>query len=194
MEEHKGNHKEQRKNLEKAGKEDKREERVITVQESEYLQLKDAAEKSKEYWDRLLRLQADFENTRKRFERERQDFMKFANEGVILELLNILDDLERAVELAQEKHQDLPAFLKGIEMVLAHLYEMLKEHGVKPIEAVGKQFDPNFHEALMQVEDKDAEENTVLEELQKGYCLNDRIIRTAKVKVSKKNSEEEGKK
>jgi len=104
----------------------------------------------------------------------------------VIELLNILDDLERAVDLAESKHQDLPAFLKGVEMILAHLYEMLKEYGVRPIEAQGKSFDPNLHEALMQVEDKDRPENTVIEELQKGYLLNDRVIRTAKVKVSKK--------
>jgi molecular chaperone GrpE len=90
------------------------------------------------------------------------------------------------VELAQSKHQDLAAFLKGAEMILVHLYEMLKEHGVRPIEANGKIFDPNYHEALMQIESKDVPEHTVVEELQKGYLLNDRVIRTAKVKVAKK--------
>ena len=134
----------------------------------------------------MLRLQAEFDNAKKRLEKEKQDFVKFANEGIILELLNILDDLERTVDLAQSKHQDLSAFLKGVEMILAHLYEMLKEYGVKPIEAQGKLFDPHYHEALMQAENKDVPEHTILEELQKGYLLNDRVIRTAKVKVSKK--------
>ncbi|MBI5145588.1 MAG: nucleotide exchange factor GrpE, partial [Candidatus Omnitrophica bacterium] len=124
--------------------------------------------------------------TRKRLEKEKQDFVKFANEGLILELLNILDDLERAVGLAESKHQDLPAFLKGVEMVLAHLYEMLKSYGVQPIETQGKLFDPHYHEALMQAEDAAQPEHTIVEELQKGYMLNDRVIRTAKVKVSKK--------
>lgn len=165
---------------------EKKEEQVVSLKESEYLKLKGEADKAQEYWDRLLRLQADFDNTRKRLEREKQDFVKFANEGIILELLNILDDLERTVDLAQSKHQDLSAFLKGVEMILAHLYEMLKEYGVKPIEAQGKLFDPNYHEALMQAENKDVPEHTILEELQKGYLLNDRVIRTAKVKVSKK--------
>jgi molecular chaperone GrpE len=167
-------------------KEEKKEEKLVTLKEAEYLKLKEEAEKSKEYWDRLLRLQADFENNRKRLEKERQEFARFANEGIILELLNILDDMERAVGLAQSGHEDFPAFKKGVEMILAHLYELLKEHGVKPIEAEGKTFDPHFHEALMQVEDKNAPEQTVLEELQKGYLLNDRVIRTAKVKVSKR--------
>ena len=162
------------------------EEKLITIKESEYLNLKEAAEKGSESWDKLLRIQADFENTRKRLEREKQDFIKFANESLILELLNILDDLERVVNLAESKSQDLPAFLKGVEMILAHLYEMLKEHGVKSVDAQGKLFDPNFHEALMQAENSDLPEHTVVEELQKGYLLNDRVIRTAKVKVSKK--------
>ena len=162
------------------------EEKLITIKESEYLKLKETAEKGGESWDKLLRIQADFENTRKRLEREKQDFIKFANESLILELLNILDDLERVVNLAESKSQDLPAFLKGVEMILAHLYEMLKEHGVKPVDAQGKLFDPNFHEALMQVENNELPEHTVVEELQKGYLLNDRVIRTAKVKVSKK--------
>lgn len=165
--------------------ENQKEEKVITLKEAEYLKLQEEAGKAKEHWDKLLRLQADFENTRKRIEREKQDFFKFANEGIIVELLNVLDDLERTVELAQSKHQDLPAFLKGVEMILAHLYDMLKEYGVKPIPAEGKIFDPNYHEALMQVENKELPEHTIVEELQKGYLLNDRVIRTAKVKVSK---------
>jgi molecular chaperone GrpE len=103
-----------------------------------------------------------------------------------------MDDLERTVELAQSKHQDLAAFLKGVEMILAHLYEMLKVYGVKPIEAKGKLFDPHLHEALMQVEDKNLPEHTVLEELQKGYLLNERVIRTTKVKVSKKQEVQNG--
>jgi len=163
-----------------------KEEKAVSLKESEFLKLKEEADKAKVYWDRLLRLQADFDNTRKRLDREKQDFVKFANEGIILELLNILDDLERTLELAESKHQDLPAFLKGVEMILSHLYEMLKEYGIKPIEAQGKLFDPNYHEALMQAENKDVPEHTILEELQKGYLLNDRVIRTAKVKVSKK--------
>jgi len=185
MEEKMQNQKENKKQPEQETKKEK-EEKIISLKESEYLKLKEEAQKSQEYWDRILRLQADFDNTRKRLEREKTDFIKFANEGVISELLNILDDLERTVNLAQTKHQDLPAFLKGVEMILAHLYEMLKDYGVKPIETEGKLFDPNYHEALMQVEHKDLPEHTIVEELQKGYILNDKVIRTAKVKVSKK--------
>lgn len=162
----------------------KAEEKTVTLKESEYQQLKEDAAKAKEYWDKALRLQADFDNTRKRSEKERREFIKFANEAIILELLNIMDDLERTVNLAEGRHQDLEAFLKGVEMILAHLYQMLKEHGLRPIEAKGKLFDPNCHEALMQAEDKNLPEHAVIEELQKGYYLNDRVIRTAKVKVA----------
>ncbi len=179
MEEHK----------DKKNHENHKEEKTVSLKEEEYLKLKEEAAKADEYFDKMARMQADLENTRKRLEREKQDFIKFANEGIILELLNVLDDLERTVELSETKHQDLPAFLKGVEMILAHLYEMLKEYGVKPIEAKGKKFDPNYHEALMQAESKDLPDQTVMEEMQKGYMLNDRVIRTAKVKVSKKSSE-----
>ncbi|MFH0826998.1 MAG: nucleotide exchange factor GrpE [Candidatus Omnitrophota bacterium] len=164
------------------------EEKTVILKEEEYLKLKEEADKAKDCWDKYLRLQADFENSRKRQEKERLDFFRYANEGMVIELLNVLDDLERTVELAQEKHQDLAAFLKGVEMILAHLYEMLKAQGVKPIEAKGKLFDPHFHEALMQVDGEDLPEHTIVEELQKGYLLNDRVIRTSKVKVSKKSS------
>jgi len=149
-------------------KKQKCEEKEVTLKESEYLALKAEADKAREQPDRLLRLQADMENTRKRLEKEKQDFLKFANEGIIVELLNILDDLERTVELAQEKHEDLNAFLKGVEMILAHFYDLLKEYGVKPIPAEGKIFDPNFHEALMQEENKEVPEHTILEEMQKA--------------------------
>lgn len=160
-------------------------DKVVCLKTEEYQRLKEEAEKSAEYWQRLLRLQAEFDNTRKRLEREKHDFIKYANEGIILELLNIMDDLERSVELAQGKHEDFPAFLKGIEMILAHFYQLLKDRGLAAIEAKGKIFDPNYHEALMQI-DSELPENTVVEELQKGYTLNERVIRTSKVKVAKK--------
>ncbi|MCM8799488.1 MAG: nucleotide exchange factor GrpE [Candidatus Omnitrophica bacterium] len=172
---------------EKLEKDNKEQQEVVSVKKAEYIKLKEEADKASQYWERILRLQAEFENTRKRLEREKQEYIKFANEGIILELLNILDDLERSIELAQTKHQDFPAFLKGIEMIMAHLYEMLKNYGLKPIEAKGKPFDPHYHEALLQVETDAFPENTVVEELQKGYLLNDKVIRTAKVKVSKKS-------
>ncbi|MCX7927131.1 MAG: nucleotide exchange factor GrpE [Candidatus Omnitrophica bacterium] len=164
---------------------------VITVSKEEYDLLKDEAAKAKQYWERLLRLQADFENARKRWERERADFVRYAKEEIICEILTIVDELEKSVELSQQKHEDYTAFLKGVEMILAHLHELLKRHGVSCIEAKGKCFDANCHEALMQIEDDSLPENTVVEEFQKGYTLNGKVIRTAKVQVSRKKKKDE---
>jgi len=183
MDEIKKEHKENKEN--KENKEDKVLDSV-TLKESEYNELKNAAEKCNDIQDKLLRSHADFENMRKRLEKDKQEFLKYANEGILLELLNVLDDLERTINLAEDKHEDLNAFLKGVEMILAHLYDLLKQHGIKPIEAEGKVFDPHYHEALMQVENKDLPEHTIVEVLQKGYLMHERVIRTAKVKVSKK--------
>jgi len=182
MEEDKGS----QKNTQEHQNSQEKEEKVVTLKQTEYLGLLEEVKKGKEGWDKMLRNQADLENTRKRLDREKQEFVKFANEGLILDLLNVLDDLERTVDLAESSKEDLTAFLKGVEMILAHLYEMLKNHGVKPIEAEGKIFDPNFHEALMQVENKELPEHTIIEVLQKGYLIHGRVLRTAKVKVSKK--------
>ncbi len=180
MDEHKNNHKNtQEQNL-------KKEEKTVSLKEAEYLGLLEEVKKGQEAQDKMLRNQADLENTRKRLDREKQEFVKFANEGLILDLLNVLDDLERTVDLAQTAKDNLAAFTKGIEMILAHLYEMLKNHGVKPIEAEGQMFDPHFHEALMQVENKELPEHTVVEVLQKGYLIHGRVLRSAKVKVTKK--------
>lgn len=162
-------------------KEKHKKEENIQIKKSEFDALKNKAD---EYYDKYLRLQAEFDNTRKRQQRQQDEFMKYANEGIILEMLGVLDDLERSVTAREEKHQDAEAFLKGVEMILSHLYEMLKKHDVKPIEAKGAVFDPHLHEALMQVEDDGVAENTVVEEMQKGYLLGDRVIRTAKVRVA----------
>ncbi len=180
---------------EKDKKDNNKKEEKVTLSKSEFDSLQEMANIGKEYNEKLLRLHADFENTKKRFERQSQEYAQFANCGIIAELLNILDDLERAVTAAEKKQEDFPAFLKGVEMILSHLYEMLKKNGLKPIEAKGKQFDPNMHEALMQVE-SDAFDGTVLEELQKGYLLHEKVLRTTKVKVSKQkenNKEQENK-
>ena len=182
MEEHKHNQNNKSEHMDNQ----KKEEKDITLKEVEHLALLEEVKKGKEAQDKMLRNQADLENTRKRLDREKQEFVKFANEGLILDLLNVLDDLERTVDLAQTGKEDLSAFVKGVEMILAHLYEMLKNHGVKPIEAEGRIFDPSFHEALMQVENKELPEHTIIEVLQKGYLIHGRVLRTAKVKVSKK--------
>lgn len=160
--------------------------KTVKIAEEEYAKLVEEAAK---YKDQYVRLYAEFENARKRMDREKQEFIKFANEGLIVEFLGILDNLERSVEVAKAKHQDYTAFLKGIEMVMAHVHEMLKDNGVTPIEAQGKMFDPHCHEVLMQEETEEMDDGMVMEEFQKGYRLGERVVRTAKVKVAKKKQE-----
>ncbi len=176
--------------LEEAGVEEKKKvkkDKVIKIKESDKNKL---IEEAKEYKDKYIRLYAEFDNARKRMEREKSDFVKYANEELITEFLGVLDNLERSVEVAQAKHEDYAAFLKGIEMVMAQVHEMLGKNNVRLIETKGKIFDHNCHEILMQ-EESDVEEGTVLEEFQKGYYLGDRVVRTAKVKVAKKREMKE---
>lgn len=154
--------------------------KVIKIKEQEYQLLKEAAQ----YKEKYVRLYADFENTRKRFERDKSEFIKYANEGLIIEFLNIMDDLQRTVKAASAQHPDYEGFLKGIEMIMAHIYDLLKKNDVKVMDSLGKKFDPHCHEILMQQETSNLEDGLIIEEFQKGYFLGDRVIRTAKVKVA----------
>lgn len=162
-------------------------DKTIEIKNSEYQSFIKEATESK---DKYMRLYAEFENARKRYDRERGEFVKYANEGLIAAFLSILDDLERSVDAANTKHEDYEAFLKGVKMVMAQIYEMLKKNGVKPMETAGKTFDPHCHEVLMQEETDQHEEGMVVEEFQKGYFLGDKVVRTAKVKVAVKKEKE----
>jgi len=173
---------EPKENVKKAASTKKVKDKVIKIKESEKTKLVKEAE---EYKDKYVRLYAEFDNARKRMDREKQDFIKYANEELIVEFLGILDDLERSVVSAQTKHEDYDAFLKGIEMVMVHVNDLLKKNGVKRVETVGKTFDPHCHEVMMMENSEDHDENTIIEEFQKGYYLGERVVRTAKVKVAK---------
>jgi molecular chaperone GrpE len=166
-------------------------DKMVTVSQAEYDQLKADAQKAGENAEKIIRLQADFENVCKRWERERADFTKFANEELLCDMLNIVDELERSLELSQQKSENYAAFIKGVEMILAHLHDLMKKNGVKCMEAQGKCFDPQYHEALMTVEKDDCPEHTIIDEMQKGYMMNDRVLRTAKVQVSRKKAIEQ---
>lgn len=135
--------------------------------------------------DLLLRTQADAENMKKRLEREKADFLKFANENLIKDLLPVLDNLERALGYADKDVVDQEGVLEGVRLTYEGLRNVLEKFGVTPVSALGEHFDPNFHEAVMQKEDPDVEGNTILEEIQKGYLLNDRLIRPSMVVVSR---------
>ncbi|MBW3003111.1 nucleotide exchange factor GrpE [Candidatus Woesearchaeota archaeon] len=136
-------------------------------------------EKIAELTDTLQRLQAEFENYRKRIEKEKQDFAKMASKEVILKLLPILDNFELALKNKECNEE----FVKGVELIFSELWQALSDEGLKKIEAKGK-FDPYTQEALL-AEESDKEQDTVLEVLQQGYSLNDNVIRHAKVKVAK---------
>lgn len=165
-----------------------RKEKMIKIKTSEYEKLvADAAD----YKDKYIRIFAEFENTRKRYERNKIEFIKYANEGLIEEFLGVVDDLHRSVDAAKLKHQDYAAFLKGIEIVMTRSDALLKKNGVRLIEAVGKKFDPHCHEVLMQVETDEHEDGQIIEEFQKGYYLGDKVVRTAKVKVAINNTSQD---
>lgn len=130
---------------------------------------------------RLQRLQADFENFKKRTAKEKEEFYKYASEKLITELLPVLDNFERALATEGET-ADLKT---GVEMIFKQLQDVLAREGLSVIEAVGSEFDPNQHQAIMQVESEEYGENIVAEEFQKGYRLKDKVIRHSMVKVAK---------
>jgi molecular chaperone GrpE len=139
---------------------------------------------AKENYDRLLRQAADIENYKKRAAREKADSIRYGNESLVRELLPVLDNLERALGYAKEGGDGHP-LLEGIELVRKSLLETLSRHGVNPIAALGERFDPAKHEAVAQIESREHDPNTVVEEHQKGYYLADRLLRPARVVVSK---------
>jgi len=138
-----------------------------------------------EYEDLLKRKQADFENFRKRAQKETQDFKKYANAEIVLDVLSMMDDFERAIE-STESSKDFDALHEGILLVEKQIRSTLEsKYSVKAIDAVGKPFDPTVHDAIMMEESETHEEDTVLEDFQKGYIMHDRVIRPSKVKVAK---------
>lgn len=139
-----------------------------------------------EYLTRLKYLQADFENYKKMVARERETYEMCATEGLIKRLLPIIDTFETAIALAKQNSSDLTSFVEGIELVYNDLISALEKVGLKPIKAVGEQFDPYRHEVVMASVDDDLPEATILEELERGYMLGSKVIRTVKIKVSKK--------
>ncbi|MCF8110213.1 MAG: nucleotide exchange factor GrpE [Desulfobacteraceae bacterium] len=151
--------------------------------------LASAKAEAAETYDRLLRLSAEFENYKKRVQRQMEDHKKYANEDLIKDLLSVVDNLERALNATGERKKDTDASMaEGIEMTLNEILKILKKYNVTPVEALGKPFDPTYHEALMQEETDEYPENTVIGEMQKGYLLHDRLIRPAMVVVSKAKS------
>ena len=139
---------------------------------------------SKEHYDRLLRVAADFDNYKKRAVREKEEWTKFANEDLIKAILPFIDNLERAVNHA-EKVEDTGVLIEGVRLTIQQLLQALNRFGLSSFESLGKPFDPARHEAILLVPTDQKEPNQVVEEFQKGYFLNDRLLRPASVSVSK---------
>jgi len=133
--------------------------------------------------ERLLRVAADFENYRKRIEREKGNYLKYANERLLRDLLTVTDNLDRAVDSARSAN-DSKAITDGVGLVLSDLIKVLAKYGVKPMLVKGRPFDPLFHEAIQTAETDEVEPGTILEEVQRGYTMNDRVLRAALVVVS----------
>ena len=133
--------------------------------------------------DKYLRAVADFDNFRKRSRREQQEAVAFTTAAILREMLPVLDNLERAIAAAENAPNE-KVLLEGVELIRKQFISAMEKRGVQPIEAVGKQFDPLWHEAVGRAPTRDVEEGTVLEETEKGYSLGERIIRPAKVIVA----------
>ncbi len=140
------------------------------------------------YYERYLRLMADFENYKKRVVREKREFSRFASEDIILSLLPLMDNFERAITHCKDSGDsgEINVLLDGVVMIQRQMVDVLKKSGVRSFESLGKPFDPTKHQAMQTVESKDVEPNTVIDEFQKGYFLHDRLIRPAMVVVSQK--------
>ena len=144
---------------------------------------------SEKQHDQMLRTIAEFDNSRKRAEREKEESLKYALESFVKELIPTIDSIERAIQSTKES-QDVDALAEGVEMIYKGLLSTLEKRGVTPIEAVNEPFDPMQHEAVMHVESEDVPENNVIEEWQKGYMLHNRVIRPSMVSVSKGKSKQ----
>ena len=160
---------------------------VTTITPGQLEELKVRAEKADDHWQRLLRATADFDNFKKRAAREKQDAIRYANEGLLEKLVPVLDNFDAALSAVQNSSADSAQSLQtGVAMIFQQLKKVLTESGLEEVDATGQTFDPNLHEAVSQQESKDVPEGNVLQQLRKGYKLRDRLLRPATVVVAKK--------
>jgi molecular chaperone GrpE len=134
--------------------------------------------------DRYLRTVAESQNFRRRMEEQKAEERRFANRELVLGLLGVMDNFERALAAAEES-ASFESLIGGVRLTMRQMQDFLSKQGVAPIEALGKEFDPNYHEAVMRVEDSEHPDNTVVEELQRGYVMHDRVLRPSMVKVAR---------
>lgn len=156
----------------------------VTLSKEEYDALKAKADERDAFSDKYVRAHAEFENVRKRLEKEKNDFVKYANEGFIFELLPIIDNLETAEKHIKEA-KDFDSVRAGVDMIQAQIQRFLKDIGVEKIKTVGEKFDPHIHEAMEVEESGDRENGLITGELKPGYRINGRLLRPASVKIVK---------
>ena len=170
----------------------KKEPPVEKMTKAELLKkFKEVQESAEKNFDLYVRSQAELDNMKKRFQKEKEDLIKFSNESLIKQLLTIIDNLESATEHSQNQNS-FSSLAEGVKLTLKGLTDTLEKAGLEAVNAVGKPFDPNFHSAVSAQEDDSVDNGTVLQELQKGYTLNQRLIRPAMVIVSKKGPDTTG--
>jgi molecular chaperone GrpE len=146
--------------------------------------VKDVQETAAQNFDLYVRSQAEIDNLKKRFQKEKTELYKFSNESLIKKLLSVGDNLEKAISHSKENNS-LDVLREGVELTLKGLMDTLEKEGLESVKALGEPFDPNFHEAVSELQDNSVKPGTVIQELQKGYTLNERLIRPAMVIVSK---------
>lgn len=152
--------------------------------EPEQTELQQAQEEVKVAQDQYLRTLADMDNLRKRTQREKEELAKFANENILRDILPVVDNLERALEHAEQAHSS-EGLLEGVQMTLEQFSQVMKKFGVEPVDSIGRPFDPALHQAMGQVETAEYPSNSVAQEMQKGYVLNERLLRPAMVMIAK---------
>jgi molecular chaperone GrpE len=155
-------------------------------------ELETAKQEAKETYDRFLRVSAEFENYKKRSAREMDDLRKYANQSLIVEMLAVVDNLERALNSSNGNSSNDKCMADGVNLTLREILKVFEKFNVKPIESIGQPFDPNFHQAMMQEETDDYPENTVITELQKGYMIHDRLLRPSMVVVAASKAKSTG--
>jgi len=156
---------------------------VIDSDETSSTVQNELEQKLEETTNRMLRLQADYDNFRRRTQKEKESAAKYRSQSLAESLIPALDNFERGMTIDAQS-EETKSLLQGMEIVYRQLKEALANEGIEAVESVGQPFDPNFHQAVMQVETDDFESNVVVEEMQKGYMLKDRVIRVAMVKVN----------
>ena len=184
--------KELKKNLSQNGDLDEKDNEVKKTPDSK--QEESAEEKLKTTQEKLLRTMAEMENQRRRFEKEKEEAFEFGGFNFAAESLLLIDNIDRAIvsfknDESLENNKDLSKIIDGIEIVKKDLISIFKKNGIEAIECIDKKFDPNFHQAMLELEDSTKERGTIVQEIQKGYMMKDRLLRPSLVGVTKKREE-----